>query len=328
MFSVVTDIVSNVCISTHESSAKERGKNMPSNGEELKHEALIMAPEKSDEAQHFEYLQRLAKLFAMSGLFADIKGVSETQALAQAFTKIALGEGMGLTPAESMTGLSIIQGRIAVNAEIRGARMQRSGLSWDILELSDQGCWLLLKKGDTPVTTRVKDKEGKEYDQPAIVSFTADEARIAGLLDKDNYKKWRQDMMFARALTRLQRRFAPGVLGAVVLTEEEITSDPALHAPVELKAKNSLQAVKDKYKKSTIERPPTEQTPVTAGAETAPAAATTRPEAGKSAENPSVQRVKEPSSPPASKLTQQLKQSIKQEASGKPEGFEFPEDAW
>jgi hypothetical protein len=237
-----------------------KGRKMPTNGEEIKKDALLVAPEKNTETQHFEYLQRMAKLFAVSGLFADIKGVSETQAIAQAFTKITLGEGMGLTPAESMTGLSIIQGRIAVNAEIRGARMQRSGLSWDILNLDDTGCWLVLKKDDKVVTTRVKDKEGREYDQPAIASFTADEAKTAGLLGKENYIKWRQDMYFARALTRLQRRYAPGVLGLSMLSREEVESDPALHVPVVVqkptvqeKAVKALAEVREKYRKAKPE---------------------------------------------------------------------------
>jgi hypothetical protein len=42
------------------------------------------------EIQKFEFQQRSARLFAMSGLFADIKGQTVEQSLAQAFVKIAL----------------------------------------------------------------------------------------------------------------------------------------------------------------------------------------------------------------------------------------------
>src|ERR1700676_4165310 len=63
------------------------------------------------EVQRFEFHQRASKLFATSGLFADIKGQSEAQAIAQAYVKISLGESMGFNPAESMTGIDIIVGR-------------------------------------------------------------------------------------------------------------------------------------------------------------------------------------------------------------------------
>ena len=47
------------------------------------------------DVQQFEFQQRAARLFAMSGLFADIKGQSPEQSIAQAFVKISLGESVG-----------------------------------------------------------------------------------------------------------------------------------------------------------------------------------------------------------------------------------------
>jgi hypothetical protein len=190
---------------------------------------------------------------------------------------------------------------------------------------------LLLKKDGKVVTTRVKDKESKEYEQPAIASFTADDARKAELLNKDNWKKWREDMYFARALTRLQRRYAPGVLGLSLLSREEIDSDPALHAPpverpsIKARAAASLEEVKNKYKTKT--EPPKEET-TKAGAEV-PGVAPPRPAAKGNVTEKSQLGDKGTPEPPASKLTQQLKQSVKNEkAKAGPEGFEFPEEAW
>ncbi|NJO31398.1 MAG: recombinase RecT [Richelia sp. SL_2_1] len=45
---------------------------------------------------------------------------------------------------------------------------------------------------------------------------------LAGLLGKDNWKKWPSDMMFARALTRGARRYCPDVFGGPAYTKEEL----------------------------------------------------------------------------------------------------------
>jgi hypothetical protein len=308
-----------------------------SNGEE-KTQALVVNGEKTPEVQRFELMQRMARLFAMSGLFADIKGSTPEQGVAQAFVKMSLGESMGFSPAESMTGLSIIQGRLAVNAELRGARMQRSGYDWDILTLDDQGCWLQLKRDGKPVVIKCRDGEGHEYEQPAIASFTADDARKAGLFDKDNWKKWREDMYFARALTRLQRRYAPGVLGLSLLSSEEITSDPSLQTPVvekptiQQKAKSSLEDVKSKYRKTMRPEAGQEGTGTAGGAETA------SPNPAKAATRQQAEDVKKPISghnaegtvqpPAASKLTEQLKASVAKEDLKSPTKLFEEEDGW
>jgi len=41
-----------------------------------------------------------------------------------------LGEAMGFSAAESMTGIDIIKGRQAIGANLRATRMQRAGFSW------------------------------------------------------------------------------------------------------------------------------------------------------------------------------------------------------
>lgn len=172
--------------------------------------------------QKFEFHQRTAKLFALSGLFADIKGQTLEQSLAQAYVKIALGDSMGFNPAESMTGIDIIQGRVAISANLRASRLQRSGYSWDILQLDDKGCRLAPRyKGEPLMAEELDGDTGQARKVPVVVSFTAEDAQRAGLLSKDNYKKNPRNMFFARAVTNLQRWYAPGVLTVNVLTVEE-----------------------------------------------------------------------------------------------------------
>jgi hypothetical protein len=49
------------------------------------------------------------------------------------------------------------------------------------------------------------------------------EAQAAGLTGKDNWKKYPSDMLFARAISRGARRFAPGIFGgSPVYTPDEM----------------------------------------------------------------------------------------------------------
>lgn len=160
----------------------------------------------SPESEQFAMEQRMAKLFVQSGLFSDIKGQSEQQSIAQAYVKIAIGKSMGFTPSESMQGIDIIQGRPAVSAQLRAARMQRAGFSWTVDALDDHGCELTVYFGSKRI---------------GYVGYSDEDAKRAGLLGKDNWKKDPSSMHFARAITRAQRRFAPGVLSCDLLSREE-----------------------------------------------------------------------------------------------------------
>ena len=73
-----------------------------------------------------------------------------------------------------------------------------------------------------------------------IERFTIEEAKRAGLIKADSaWLSYPSDLLFARAITRAQRRFAPDVFGQAVYTEEELRSIPesgpaALPEPAEV----------------------------------------------------------------------------------------------
>ena len=199
--------------------------------------AIQVFESKPIEIQRFELQQRSARLFAMSGLFADIKGQSPEQSIAQAFVKICLGEAMGFNPAESMTGIDLIQGRVAISANMRAARMQRAGYEWDIVQLDDKGCRLRPKyQGKPLMREEVDGKTGDVSLVPAEVAFMVEDANRAGLIGKENYKKNPKNMFFARAITNMQRWYAPGVLSANILSTEEAIDLPAIDARSETRA--------------------------------------------------------------------------------------------
>lgn len=151
-------------------------------------------------------LSTAATALHASGFFSDVK----TQA--QAMVKVMAGAELGLPPFASMTGIHIVQGKPVVGANLVAT----------------------LVKNDPRYDYRVKQADGQaviltwyENGKPVGESgFTIQEANAAGLTGKDNWKKYPSDMLFARALTRGARRYAPGIFGgAPVYTPDEMGVD-------------------------------------------------------------------------------------------------------
>ncbi len=202
-----------------------------------------------------DFKQRLAKAFAKSGCFADVKGLSEEEAIARALVKIELGESMGFSPAESMTGIDIIQGRVAVGANLRAARMAVAGYAWPQMILTNEGCWLPLTHKAHPVMAAKVDgagnvvtgADGLPVMEQVVISFTKADAQLAGLLGKDNWRKNPRNMYFSRAVTNAQRWYAPHVLKADVLSTEEAMDLAPIADAAPIRAAISL----DSFKPST-----------------------------------------------------------------------------
>lgn len=176
-----------------------------------------------------DYKQRLARIFAKSGCFADLKGQTEEEGIARAMVKIELGEGIGFSPAESMQGIEMVQVRPSISAHLRAARMRAAGWSWPQMILTNGGCWLplefqgkpLLRPKLNPEGIPLLDAAGASIMEQVVVDFTKADAQLAGLMTKDNYRKNPRNMYWARAVTNAQRWYAPNVLSVNMLSTEE-----------------------------------------------------------------------------------------------------------
>lgn len=147
--------------------------------------------------------ERAAQAMAASGLFAD------TKTAAQAIVKILAGQEMGFGPFASMTGVAIIQGKPAVGANLQAAAIKRTGkYNFRVLEITDDVCELEFTEAGKPV--------GRSR-------FSMADAKAAGLADKENWKKWPRNMLFARALSNGVKWYAPDIFnGATVYTPDEL----------------------------------------------------------------------------------------------------------
>lgn len=205
------------------------------------------------ERQQFRQDWQLAYQFAMSGLFQDLKGTNERQAIAAAITKVQLGRKWGLAPADAMRYVYFTNGKPNVENEIVASKMRDAGYDWDA-EFEEQidehkgkpykrciGCTLYLKvwSEKDKAYVPVMDRKG----QQVSCSFTeadADQAMIweggkqIPLSSKWNFKSWPRDMYFWRTISRIRKFHAPHVLrGAVaqaevwdVPLEQELSAEP------------------------------------------------------------------------------------------------------
>lgn len=155
----------------------------------------------------------LARVFMESGLARSAKSVP------QAIVFIMAGREMALGPWESMNAFDIIEGRVAARANTRASMVKRSGR------------YNYVVKESTPKRCEIEwfERVGESQVSRGTSSFTIEEAQAAGLLGKDNWKKYPTDMLFARALSRGQRQYAPDVMGGTTYydpdEQEEIRAD-------------------------------------------------------------------------------------------------------
>lgn len=160
--------------------------------------------------EDFGGVKGLGKAFYDAGIFEDVK--SE----AQAVVKIIAGNQYGLTPIESMMGLYIVKNRIVPLVQTISALVKKSEKYDYIVEkLDETECVLSFTR------------EGEEIGKS---TFTFKDAAKAGLVNKDNWKNYPRNMLFARAMANGCRWFCPDVFSGSV-AEELQDLDPAPAQP-------------------------------------------------------------------------------------------------
>jgi len=114
--------------------------------------------------------------------------------------------GLPLTAAR---GLFFVNGKLGIESGVIAAMLRQHPVyDYEIGRLDTDGC--------TVAITRYGEVIGE-------ASFTIDDATRAGLAQKNNYKSYPEDMFFAKAITRAQRRYAPDIFGAAVYAAETMS---------------------------------------------------------------------------------------------------------
>lgn len=153
--------------------------------------------------------QQLAAIYAKSKLLPpDLQGKES-----DIVVTVMAGMELGLAPMAALRSIHIIKGKPVLSADGMVAVVQGSGLCEYFvgIESSDKIATYETKRRGAPV--------------PQRLSFTIDEARLAGLTG-DNWKRYPAAMLRARAKAALARDVYPDAI-AGVYTEDEMPSEPS-----------------------------------------------------------------------------------------------------
>jgi len=139
----------------------------------------------------------IGEVFAQSGLFPDVKSQ------AQACVKILAGKELGLTPFQSMASIYIVSGRLALT----------SGAMSSLIKKSNRYDYVVTKLDETECQIDFFDMSQKEERLKIGTStFTAKDAAKSGLANKDTFKAYPRNMLFARALSNGARFYCPDAI--------------------------------------------------------------------------------------------------------------------
>lgn len=120
------------------------------------------------------------------------------------------GRSMGLSPAESLYRITVINGKPTASAELIAANVRRAGHK------------LRVKKDEQAKKATVEIVRADDPDYTFRVTWDMAKAQQAQLSGKENWKKYPMAMLTARAITECARDACPEALYGVVYTGEEM----------------------------------------------------------------------------------------------------------
>jgi hypothetical protein len=186
---------------------------VPANGAHTSPEAILSAASQDDPIA-------LGQIMARSGLFPDIRRVS------QAIVKILAGRELGIGPFAAMSDIHIIDGKPVVGARILAALVRASEhYDYKVVEWTHERCTLAFSR------------DGQQLEP--LVSFDQDDAKRAGL-DRptrngrpSNHTRYPRNMKFARAMSNGVALHCPDLTaGTAVYTPDELeVDDPDADTP-------------------------------------------------------------------------------------------------
>ncbi len=144
-------------------------------------------------------IMTIAKTFAESGMFSD------TKQAAQAFVKIQAGQEIGIPPFQSMSGIHIILGKVAIGAGVMASRVKGSGkYDYKVIQQDETKCSIDFFQGKTNIGNS---------------TFTIEDAKKAGT---QNLNKFPRNMLFARAISNGVKWYTPDVFSGPIYVPEEL----------------------------------------------------------------------------------------------------------
>jgi hypothetical protein len=149
-----------------------------------------------------------ASAFHQSGMFPNLKNE------AQAFVLILAGAEMGVGAMEAVQGITLIQGKPTMSANLLASLVKRHPrYDYRVQDHSEKTCRIEFFQDGEP---------------SGVSEFTLEDAKKAGLGGNQTWKKYPSALLFARALTQGVRWYAPDVTSSAAYTPEELGAEPEI----------------------------------------------------------------------------------------------------
>ncbi len=160
----------------------------------------------------FAQLQQASKIAASCQFYKAHGGYENIFMIGLAAREL----GIPLTQALN-SGIWNIQGKIEISARLLNSLIRRNGHSIRVIEQNADRCVL----------------EGVRYDNGdrCTAGFSVEDAKVAGLMGKATWRAHLEDMLWARAISRLARRLFPDVVGTAYV-EGEIRDSRTTKGPL------------------------------------------------------------------------------------------------
>lgn len=161
------------------------------------------------EGRH-RWVRLLTEAAELARAVADTDFVPKTLRRNQAAITAAImyGDEVGLPPMQALAKIAVIDGKPSLAAESQRALILAAGhFIWIEDHTKSKVTWAG-KRRDAPIEQTVR------------ISWTMDDARTAGVVGKDNWRKYPRAMLSARASADLARAIFADVIGGLAATEE------------------------------------------------------------------------------------------------------------
>jgi len=121
---------------------------------------------------------------------------------------VEYAEMIGVHPIEAVTGIHVIEGKPSASSALISALVRRAGHRLRVTATKEKANCQIVRCDDPEFTFEV--------------TWTLDDARNAGLLGKDVWKKYPRAMLKARAISECAREACEDALGGVRYTPDEL----------------------------------------------------------------------------------------------------------
>jgi len=176
----------------------------------------VKPKEKKEKPQQMTVVESLVEPMALGDVFVKSGMFKDLQSQAQAVVKILAGRELGLAPLESMTNIYIVNGKVALQAKLIGSLIKKSAkYDYTVDKLENEEC---------TITFHAATAEGG-WKEIGKSSFTKADAARAGIINKDVWKNYPRNMMFARALSNGSKWYCSDVFCGYTAEELETTRE-------------------------------------------------------------------------------------------------------